>query len=173
MGEVPKRLVVVRHAKSSWDDPTVADHDRPLAPRGIKALRRLRDHLEGSTPTADLVLCSSSQRTRETLDGIRPVLGDDAVIEIEPALYGASASELVARLRRIDEPVTSVILIGHNPGAAELVELLAGPGAWEQWHLDKFPTAAVATFSLPGRWADLQSGSGVLEGVWTPRRAPS
>ena len=80
-----RHIVVIRHAKSSWDDPSVADHDRPLSKRGRNALPRLLDHIEGLELRPDLVKCSSSRRTRETLDGIRPALGRKTRVESESA----------------------------------------------------------------------------------------
>jgi phosphohistidine phosphatase len=166
-----KCIVIVRHAKSSWDDPSLADHDRPLAPRGRKAVLRLRDHLERLGLRPDVVLCSSSRRTCETLDGIRPAFGRQADIQIDRELYAADAEQLLDRLHRLDEQVTCVVLIGHNPGVADLTELLVGhgdPTAREQ-ATDKFPTAAVAMLSVTGEWSRLQPGSATLDGYWQPR----
>jgi phosphohistidine phosphatase len=167
-----RHVVVVRHAKSSWDDPALADHDRPLAPRGRKAVRRLRDHLEGLAVRPDVVLCSSSRRTRETLEGISPALGG-ARVEIESELYGADVEELLARLRRIDDPVTCALLIAHNPGVADLTDLLLAPGAAGDAVIDAFPTAAAAVLSFAAPWRELQPGSASLESFWSPRRRPS
>ena len=162
-----RRVVVVRHAKSSWDDSSVADHDRSLAPRGRKALPRLRDHLEHLALRPGLVLCSSSRRTRETLDGIRAALGHDVSIEIDRQLYGAGAGELLDRLRRVDDELACVLLIGHNPGMADLVALLVGDR--DPAVTDAFPTAAAAVLSFPGRWQALEPASASLESFWTPR----
>jgi len=87
-----RHVVVIRHAKSSWDDPSAEDHDRPLSKRGRNALPRLLDHIEGLELPPDLVMCSSSRRTRETLDGIRPAFGRKARIETKAELYGAAPS---------------------------------------------------------------------------------
>lgn len=170
-GRHQRWIVVARHAKSSWDDPTVADHDRTLAPRGRKAVHRLRDHVEGLAPRPDLVLCSSSRRTRETLEGIRPALQRETHVEIDAQLYGASAEQLLARLRRIDDKVTCVLLIGHNPAVADLIDLLVARGdrAGSQPAIDKFPTAAVAVLSFAGHWRALQPHLAVLDSFWTPR----
>src|SRR6266540_159460 len=172
MSDVPapdrKQLVIVRHAKSSWDDPSLADHDRPLAPRGRKAVKRLREHLDNLNLAVDVVLCSSSQRTRQTLEGIRPALlrHSEPRIDIDPNLYGADADHLLARLREIDEPVTCVVLIGHNPGVADLTDLLVAPDDVGADQTGKFPTAAVAALSFSGRWRDLQPGSASLDSFW-------
>jgi len=162
--------VVIRHAKSSWDDPSVADHDRPLSKRGRKALDKLCEHLETLGLIPDVVMCSSSLRTRETLDGVRPVLGPQTRVVTDTALYAAGAERLLTELRRLDEDVDTVFLIGHNPGVADLVELLAVDAAAGGAALETFPTAAVAVLSVAGPWAALQSDSAALKSFWTPRQ---
>src|SRR5437763_8483276 len=151
---MPKRLFLLRHAKSSWDDPGLTDQDRPLAARGRKAAGLVRDHVreEGIRPA--LVLCSTAVRARETLEGVG--LSDEVAFERE--LYGASADELLARLRRVPDDVESVMLIGHNPGMHDLAVLLGGSGEVER----KFPTGALATFELDGVWRSLAPGAARL-----------
>jgi phosphohistidine phosphatase len=166
-----RHIVVLRHAKSSWDDPSVSDHDRPLSKRGRNALSRLRDHIEGLELHPDLVMCSSSRRTRQTLDGIRPALGRKVRVELDPALYGASAEQLVAELRRLDDQVTTVFLVGHNPGVADLVDLLAADPATGGAVIDTFPTAGVAVLSITGPWRALQPACAALESFWAPRQS--
>jgi phosphohistidine phosphatase len=164
----------VRHAKSDWSDSSLADHDRPLATRGIEALERMRDHLRGSEPP-DLVLCSSARRTLDTLDGIRAALPDGVEVRVEPELYGASASSLIDRLRAIDDGMSSVMLVGHNPGlhdvALELVGGVGEHGDRAEWKrlVSKFPTGAIATVSFDGPWAHVGPGCGDVEQVFTPR----
>src|SRR5690348_2022253 len=136
-----RRMYLLRHAKSSWDDPQLADHDRPLAPRGRRAATRMGGYLreEGIHPA--LVLCSSARRARETQR--RAAVGDD--VRVEEGLYGASAQELLARLRRVPRGVESVMLIGHNPGMQDLaLSLGRGGGAIDEIGV-KFPTGALAT----------------------------
>ena len=89
---VAKRIHLLRRAKSSWDDPDLADHERPLAPRGRKAAKRMARHLEEAGVRPDLVLCSSSTRTRQTLERVAPALPDGVPVELEDGLYAASAS---------------------------------------------------------------------------------
>lgn len=176
---VVHRIVIARHAKSDWNDWSLADHDRPLAPRGIKALSRMRDHVAGSVQP-DLVLCSSALRTQETLAGIREALPDDVEIRVEAELYGADASSLVDRLREVDDAVTSVMLVGHNPGLHDLAVDLIGAGrdpgdeaaGWEQL-VAKFPTGAIATLSTTVAWPDINSGCADLDDFFTPRRPRS
>jgi phosphohistidine phosphatase len=131
-----KRLYLLRHAKSSWDDESLADHDRPLSGRGRRAADAIGRHLRDEGIAPELVLCSSAARTRETLARI----GLEG--EAERGLYGASATELLARLRELPPGIESVMLIGHNPGMHDLALLLTGePG-------DKYPTGALATIEL-------------------------
>jgi phosphohistidine phosphatase len=167
-----RRIVVIRHAKSSWDDPSIADHDRPLASRGRKALPRMRDHITDLGLRPDLVLCSTSRRTRETLDGIRGALGKKTRIEFESALYEAGTGDLLGMLLDLDDQVATVFLIGHNPGFADLVELLAADVSSGGAAVEKFPTAAVAVLSVTGPWNELQAGCATLDDFWVPRQSP-
>lgn len=161
------RLVVVRHAKSSRDDPGLADHDRPLAPRGHRALGPLRAHLDGLGLRPDLVLCSSALRAVETLDGFRDLLGPQARVEVEDRLYAASTGTLLERLRAIDDDPGCVVVVGHNPGLADLVDdLLAG----DPRRPDDLPTGAVAVLSFAGPWRRLGEGGVTLQSFWRPPR---
>ncbi len=164
-----RHIVVIRHAKSSWDDPSVADHDRPLSNRGRNALSRLGDHIEDLELRPDLVMCSSSRRTRETLAGIRPAIGRKVRVELDSALYGASAEQLLTELRRLDDHVATVVLIGHNPGVVDLVDCLVANAATGGAAIDTFPTAAVAVLSVAGPWSALQPACALLESFWAPR----
>src|SRR5258705_12063562 len=102
-----KQLFLLRHAKSSWSESELVDHDRPLAPRGRCALKLIAEHLgrEGVTPA--LVLCSSARRTRETLERITPALGEGITVQIERELYAASEQRLLERLRAVDDGKSS------------------------------------------------------------------
>ena len=167
-----KLLFVLRHAKSSWDDPSTPDQERPLAPRGRRAVTMLREHLEASEIQPALVLCSSARRTRETLEGVNPA-GERL---IEPELYGADAGELLGRLRRVGEGVPSVMLIGHNPALQVLILRLAeapGPAA-EESDLDrvrrKLPTGALATLEFECEWNELGPRKARLTGLVRPKQ---
>ncbi|MGZ4723719.1 MAG: SixA phosphatase family protein [Ilumatobacteraceae bacterium] len=169
LGPELKHIVVIRHAKSSWDDPSMVDHDRPLSKRGRDALSRLGDHIEGLKLRPDLVMCSSSRRTRETLDGIRTSLGRKVRVEFDSALYGASVEQLVTKLRGLDDQIMNVFLIGHNPAVTDLVDLLAVAPATGGTAIDAFPTAAVAVLSVAVPWSELQPACAALESFWAPR----
>jgi phosphohistidine phosphatase len=160
-----KRLFLLRHAKSSWEDEDLPDHDRPLAPRGRKAAKRMAKHLRQEGISPSLVLCSSARRTRETLERVGP----DGEARIERELYGASASELLERLRRVPDDAESVMLIGHNPAVQELALELAADGDDLADVERRFPTCALATMRLPGTWGELQAGAAELVAFVRPK----
>jgi phosphohistidine phosphatase len=162
-------LYLLRHAKSSWSDPTLADHERPLSPRGRRDAKRIADHLLRLGIAPALVLCSTSRRTRETLDLVRPAL-DAATVSLEPELYAASAETLLERLHAVPEEVSSLMLIAHNPGLEELALLVASDGP-ELGRLEtKFPTAALATLTLPrATWQRLSEADAVLAAFVVPK----
>jgi phosphohistidine phosphatase len=165
-----KRLFILRHAKSSWDDPGLADHERPLAPRGRRAVEAIAAHVKTAGIDPQLVLCSSARRTRETLEGVA-VGGEHS---IEPELYGASCEELLERLHRVPDEIESVMLVGHNPALQALVIRLAdGEETTDGSHLAevrrKFPTGALATLTFDGTWAELSPRSARLGSYVRPK----
>jgi phosphohistidine phosphatase len=166
-----RRLLALRHAKSSRDDATLTDHDRPLSGRGRRALPRLQRELAARGEPIDLVLCSSAIRTRRTLEGIRDALPAEAAVAIEDGLYAASAADLLERLRAVPASVGGVLLIGHNPGLELLVRKLAGSGDADALAqlATKYPTGALATLHVPSRWSALVAGSCRLEDLVVPR----
>jgi phosphohistidine phosphatase len=155
-----KRLFLLRHAKSSWDDRGLDDHERRLAPRGRRASKLIAEHLRRERIAPSLVLCSSARRTRETLKRVGSAL-DEADVSIEDGLYEASGDALLWRLREVPDDVKSVMLIGHQPAIQALALDLAGDGAQLARVRAKFPTAALATLLFAGGWSDL--GPGVAE----------
>jgi phosphohistidine phosphatase len=164
---VEKRLHLLRHAKSSWDDPSLADRDRPLAPRGRKAAKRIGRHLRESGVRPELVLCSPSARTRQTLD--RLGLPSDTPVELDASLYAASAEAFLERLRAVSGSVGSVLVIGHNPGLQDLAVELAATGADLDRLTEKFPTAALASLRFDGDWDELAPGACTLVAYVVPR----
>lgn len=158
-----RRLLLLRHAKSSWDDLSLADHDRPLAARGRKAAKLIGAYLRREQIRTSLVLCSSALRARETLDLIRP----SGEIRIERELYGASADQLLERLHRVPDELDAVMLIGHNPAIQALAVDLVGGGS--ELAGRKFPTAGLATLTFAGPWRELQTGQGELVAFVRPK----
>jgi phosphohistidine phosphatase len=169
MGQAKKRLFLLRHAKSSWEDPELADHDRPLAPRGRRAAEALATHLSKERLAPACVLCSSARRAQETLARIAPALSDDANVLIESELYRASASELLERLRRLPRTTSSAMLVGHNPAVQELALTLVGGGSRLTPIAAKYPTAALASLSFEGSWSELDDGAAELVDFVTPK----
>ncbi|HET7869404.1 MAG TPA: histidine phosphatase family protein [Actinomycetota bacterium] len=164
-------LFLLRHAKSSWDDPSIDDHDRPLAPRGRRAAARIADQATKAAIRPDLILCSSAMRARQTLERIAPSLGRQTEISIERSLYAATEDRLLERLHAVAEEVDSVMMIGHNPGVQDLALLLAREGPLRNLLEDKFPTAGLATLAFgPAGWKDLERESGELVDFVVPRR---
>jgi phosphohistidine phosphatase len=169
-----KRLWLLRHAKSSWDNRSLPDPDRPLAPRGWRAAELLAAHLATSDIRPNVVLCSSSLRTRQTLAAILPTLGDALEIRIEQALYGAGAAELLDRLRQLPNRVSAAMLIAHNPGIQDLAGALAVDGPALAGLRGKFPTGALVTLELDvDRWRDLGHGMAIATMLVTPRSLAS
>jgi len=164
-----KTLYLLRHAKSSWEDPTLADHDRPLASRGRRASKAIAEYLRRQRSTPRLVLCSSTERTRETFKRISAGLRGGVEVRIEERLYTASASGLLQRLHEVDARVDSVMLIGHYPALQELALSLAGRGVDLRRLTEKFPTAGLATLAFGGSWDELAPGAAELIAFVTPK----
>lgn len=171
-----RRLYVLRHAKSSWEDAALPDHDRPLSPRGRRAAAQVGDHVNRTGIAPQQILCSSALRTRETLRG---VMGD-VPASVEPGLYGAACRDLIARLRQVPDEVESVMLIGHNPALQSLVLKLArdgaGPPVGGETPLQqigrKFPTGALATLQFDGPWSAIEHRSATLVDYVRPKALP-
>lgn len=164
-------LLVLRHAKSSWEDPELEDHERPLAPRGRQAAELLRRWLRAQPIHPALVLCSTARRARETLELVDP----EGERIYEPGLYEASAADLIERLRDVPDRIGSVMLVGHNPAVQGAVLALTdgSPGAVNRGAANqgaenrgtvsqdlvqlkrKFPTGALALLAVRCRWSGL------------------
>lgn len=161
-------LYVLRHAKSSWDDPSLADVDRPLAPRGRKAAKRIGNHMREAGISPQLVLCSPATRVKQTVDRLGKAV-DEAELVVEPELYGAGSGELEERIRRIPYWVDAAMLVGHNPALQELVLDLTRPGPLRDRAEVKLPTGALATLELDGSWRTLHDESAELVALALPR----
>ena len=157
------RLWLLRHAKSSWNDPGLDDRNRPLAPRGERAADRMRDYLDAEGIRPALVLCSSALRTRQTLARVLPGLGPELEVRIESSVYTFDAAPLLDRLGVVPEGVASVMLIGHNPGVQELAVMLAARGDRLEELAKKYPTAALAEIEFPSdSWHEVGQTPGEL-----------
>jgi phosphohistidine phosphatase len=170
MGGRRRELLLLRHAKSSWDEPALDDRDRPLAPRGRRACGLMARHLEASGIEPDGVVCSPAVRALQTLEGIRPALGDRTAFWEEPGIYDAGWEELLGIVRALPAELGSAMLIGHNPGFQELAVALAAGGEGLERIRRKFPTAALATFSFADQWEQLGPHGAVLESFVRPKQ---
>lgn len=162
-----KRLILTRHAKSSWDDPMTPDHDRPLNERGKAAAADLGQWLASRGHVPDEVLCSDSLRTRKTFSGIAPALPGTPVLELKPALYHAGPDVMMAVLKHAKGE--TVMMIGHNPGIAEFAHRLVSKTPISP-EFRKYPTGAtlVVDFAIDS-WADVAFGQGVTVDFVVPR----
>jgi phosphohistidine phosphatase len=163
-----RTLVLLRHAKSAYPDG-VADHDRPLAPRGKREAGLAGDWLRANLPAIDAVLCSTATRTRQTLART----GIDAPVRYVDRLYDASPGMVIEQINGVADDVSVLLVVGHEPTMTQLALGLANPltvnaDAAERIST-KFPTSAMAVLRLNGSWTDLEIGSLQLADFHVPR----
>lgn len=168
-----KTLILLRHAKSGWNDPVARDFDRPLNAKGERAAatvgRRLRDEGIGF----DRVVASPAVRVRETLDHLWQGYGRVPDVRFEPGLYLASAGTLLDTAQGTPDAVDRLLLVAHAPGLEDLVLDLVPDDPADRLRDDveeKFPTASVAVLRLPvDRWQDMRAGTATLARFVRPR----
>jgi phosphohistidine phosphatase len=150
------RLLLLRHAKAA-PAGSGEDRERPLDEDGRQAAARLAGWIGEQRLHADIALCSSAVRTRQTLDLVLPGFSSPPDCLAEDELYLADAKELLRRLRRLPGQVTGALLVGHNPGLEALARGLADStaGPLPRRLQDGLPTAALAVFDVPLSWAAL------------------
>jgi phosphohistidine phosphatase len=162
---VTRTLLLLRHAKSSWADATIEDHDRPLQDKGRRRAAALAEWMDDRGIGCDLVLCSTALRARQTLDVVLPVLGKPEV-RFEPAIYEASPEALLGLVRELDDGIERTMLVGHDPGLQQLATLLAMTATGDALERlkRKFPTAALAMLSFGhAGWASVGPKVGHLD----------
>jgi phosphohistidine phosphatase len=160
-----KTLLVLRHAKSSWRDPALDDHERPLNKRGRRDALQMGELVRKHRLTPDIIISSDAVRARLTTKAVAEAARYEGEILLDRRLYIASPADILSVLRTVRETKAgTVMIVGHNPGLEELVEQLTA----EQLDL---PTAALARIVLPiDRWRDLRvSTRGTLFGLWRPK----
>lgn len=167
-----KTLLLLRHAKSSWDDPALADDQRPLAERGRKAAPRMGREIAARAWLPDRVLVSPAVRTRQTWELVAAELPGAPDAAFPQNLYMGTPEQLLAEIRQAPEEVATLLVIGHNPGMEALAKRLAGAdsdrAALAQME-KKFSTAALAVFTFNEPWADLRFGKARLAEVRRPK----
>jgi len=159
-----KDLIVVRHGKSSWDDPALPDRERPLTKRGRKAVPEMARRLRGRHVRPERIVTSDAVRARDTAMVLAEVLGLDAdAVVPEPRLYATDAGDVLEVVRALDDRCAWVAIVGHNPALQDFLALVADLA------LERFPTAAVAHLRFPVRhWAEVRAGSGEVVDVDHP-----
>ncbi len=167
-----KTLYLLRHAKSSWADPGVEDHDRPLNRRGRAACAALAGYIARAGIGPDQVLCSTARRAKDTVAEIAAALGRHFPVSYRRRLYLAEPDEILAQIRRLDDGFGAVMIVGHSPGIDELAAMLIGggePKAMQRLHA-KYPTGGLATirFGTP-HWRAIEPSAGRLEAFVTPK----
>ena len=162
-----KTLLLLRHAKSDWSNPQVADHDRPLNKRGKRDAPRMGRLLQDENLLPDLILTSTAKRTRQTVQAMVEAGSYTGKVKARQALYLTGPEAYIEVLRGVPDKYRRVMVVGHNPGLEELLEQLTGTGII-------LPTAALAQVELPvTQWRELgEETKGKLKGVWRPRELP-
>ena len=167
-----KRLLLLRHAKSSWDDSGIADHERPLAPRGERAAAAVAAYLAQRGAAPDLVLCSTAVRARQTLERMLAALPGRPEVRTTRELYLAEPERILGLVQGVDDGAAGLLVVGHNPGLGELAASLAGTGDAKPLARlrERFPTFAVAVLEFDvASWRDVAPGGGRLAGFATPK----
>lgn len=158
----------MRHAKSDYP-PGVADHDRPLARRGIRQAGLAGDWLRANFHAIDGVLCSTATRARETLANTRI----DAPVQFTGRLYDATPGIMIEEINTTSDGVRTLLVVGHEPTMSTLALVLAGDDGTDapvaQRISTKFPTSAIAVLSVPCGWKHLELGRAALIGFEIPR----
>lgn len=165
-----KTLFILRHAKSSWDNPDLADFERPLNERGLRAAPFVGNLMRERGLRVDLILSSPARRARQTATMVKEAAGLDAAIRFDERIYEASPISLLYLLAETEDQFDSVLLVGHNPGMEGLIKILSGGGL-------SMPTAALAQIELNvDLWSKIAAESGKLSFVVRPKdemRSPS
>ncbi len=166
-----RTLLLLRHAKSDYPEG-VADHDRPLAPRGVREAGLAGDWLRAHAPAVDAVLCSTAARTRETLARTRI----DAPVEFSDRLYGATPGAIIEEINKVDPSVETLLVIGHEPAMSQVALGIAteegsNPTAAEGIST-KFPTSAIAVLRTSEPWDRLALDSATLVTFHVPTSPP-
>jgi phosphohistidine phosphatase len=163
-----KYILLLRHAKSSWDDPTLEDFDRPLAKRGLKDAPRMGAFARKTGYAPDLIISSPAERARQTAKLFSAKAGlDENKIQWNKDLYYGSASDYLEAIKHCGDEVDTAMLVGHNPKIEETVSLFCGRG---NSYSAKMPTAALVCIEHPAvAWEQIRSGTGRMKWMVIPK----
>ncbi|GAB4160704.1 MAG: histidine phosphatase family protein [Candidatus Promineifilaceae bacterium] len=159
-----KTLLILRHAKSSWDNAYLADHDRPLSGRGKADAPRMGRLVAQEGLTPQMIFSSSAERALATAEAVALACGYEETVAVRRSLYHADPADYLEVLQSAPETAQCVMVVGHNPGLEELVEALTGTAA-------QMPTGALAQVELPVMaWREVNEETvGRLVQLWRPR----
>lgn len=159
-----KTLLLLRHAKSSWNDPSQRDFDRPLNDRGKRDAPRMGRALADRGPAPDLIVSSPAVRAKQTVEAVISAAGFTAPLQFDESIYEASLGELMRVVRNLPDNSSAVLMVGHNPGFEGLVYRLSGAN-------ERMTTAALAAIEFQiDRWQAVEDGQGKLLWVLIPRQ---
>jgi phosphohistidine phosphatase len=160
-----KRLLFMRHGKSSWSNGTLADHDRPLKTRGVEDAHRMGNWLKDKKDWyPESIHTSSAKRALETANIVRGYLPENLEFSIDSALYTFSIFQLLEEIKRLDDKTSSVLLFGHNPAYTALHNYLSTK------EVDNVPTAGLSFFQLDIKtWNDLDAEHVIAGQLVTPK----
>ena len=165
-----RQLLLLRHAKSDWESDAPSDFERPLAKRGRKAAPKIAGWLKAQALTPDRIISSPAERARQTTLAVAKVIGvQPAKVRWEPELYEASVDTLLSVIRSCPNARHRLMLVGHNPGLADLLEWCCEDGTPGLENVKVLPTAAVAVLAFDSRWGDIKRGSASLVDLVRPR----
>ena len=160
------RLLLMRHAKSSWSDPRVADHERPLNGRGQRTAPRMGRWMLDQDLAPDVILTSTAIRAAATAEAIANVIGEGLAPVAIPRLYHASTDTIIDVLASAGQSQECIMLVAHNPGIEDFLLQTTG-------RLEFCPTAVLAVIDFPGEWSDLYvKPSGICRHLWRPKELP-
>jgi phosphohistidine phosphatase len=161
-----KTLYLLRHAKSSWKDETLLDIERPLIGRGRRASKTVGGFLTKQKIVPDLVLSSSAVRARQTTDIVMEAAKLITDLRFDERIYEAGSQRLLEVVRQIEKSKKTVLLVGHNPGLEEFLELLTGT-------VETMPTGTLSKVVLKASsWAAIGNKDGTLEWIVRPKKLP-
>nr|WP_295370728.1 histidine phosphatase family protein [uncultured Sphingosinicella sp.] len=165
-----KTLTLLRHAKSSWNDPIERDFDRPLNARGRRAARTVGREMRAQGLSFDRVLASPAVRVVETLEDVADGYGGSLAPEFDRRIYLATPEILLELVQQADDQAATLLVIGHNPGLERLALLLSKAGDLRKEIEVKYPTATLTQIEFAvDRWSDVVEGAGTIARFIRPR----
>lgn len=162
-----KTILLMRHAKSSWKNPNLADHDRPLNNRGKRDAPRMGEWLNQEDLVPDILLCSSATRAKMTVDGFLETSAFEGEVKYLRSLYHGGAEDFFEALITLPVEINYPMIIGHNPGMEYFIESICGVH-------ERMPTSAIAVIQLSvDKWSEIHGEvKGELISLWRPKEIP-